>query len=143
MGSDLYLNIEVRHPNTPQRNSKVWCPLFDGPSTALERGIVVDAFGDPDPEAPVAKAGGYLTFAEWTQLAEHPECPWRLDEPYWVRCIPGEEFCAIVVEKRWQKLQDGDYHDEECSPELRAFAVLVKNMLVEGLDVRVWCWHSQ
>jgi hypothetical protein len=143
MGSDLDISIEVRHPNTPHRDPKHWSALFGGPSKALDRGIVVDAFGDSDPETLVGQKDGYLNHVEWTQRAEHPECPWRLDEPYWVRCIPGQEFVDIVVQKHWQKLQDGDYKDKECSAELRAFATIVKHMLVEGLDVRVWCWHSQ
>ena len=54
-----------------------------------------------------------------------------------------EEFVATVREKRWQRLQDGDYHDEECSPELRAVAAMVESFLGEGVPVRVWCWHSQ
>jgi hypothetical protein len=138
MGSDLYINIEVRHPRTPH-----WAPLFDGPSRALDRGIVVDAFGNSDPETPVGQKDGYLNHVEWTQRAEHPECPWRLDDPYWVRCVPGQEFVDIVRERRWQLLQNGDYHDVECSEELRGFAVMVDNLMTNGLDVRVWCWHSQ
>jgi hypothetical protein len=143
MGSNLYLSIDVRVTTDPHRNPNYWGSLFDGPSDGLDRGIVVDAFGDGDPETPIAKAPGYLTRAEWMKRAEHPECPWRLDEPYWVREIGGPEFVAIVREKRWQKLQDGDYHDTECSHELRAFAACVESLLADGCDVRVWCWHSQ
>lgn len=150
MGSDLYVSIEVRHPNTPHRDPKTWSELWEGPSQGLARGIVVEAFGHAPDDVTVARknvwradADGYLTRAEWVKRAEHPECPWRLDEPYWVRCIPGQEFVAIVHEKRWQKLQDGDFKDTECSPELRCFAVMVDGLMAEGLDVRVWCWHSQ
>jgi hypothetical protein len=60
-----------------------------------------------------------------------------------VRLIPGEEFVAIVREKRWQRLQDGDFHDVECSPELRAVAAMVDSFLKEDVPVQIWCWHSQ
>jgi hypothetical protein len=146
MGSDLYVSVERRY-------GEHWCSLWDGPSSALERGIVVDAFGEPYDENTGRRVGsdvvsdrkkaGYLTGAEWRERAEHPECPWHLDEPYWVRCIPGDVFCYIVREKLWQKLQDGDFHDTECSPELRSIAAMVSSLLSEGLGVRVWCWHSQ
>jgi hypothetical protein len=75
--------------------------------------------------------------------ADHEDCPWRLDEPYWVRLLDGQTFVDIVHEKRWKTLQDGDFADVECSPELRAFAVKVGILLSEGLFVRVWCWDSQ
>jgi hypothetical protein len=140
MGSDLYISIERQYPNG------YWSALFDGPSEALARGIVVDAFGecpreswddaDPDPRE-------YVDPAKWREMAKHPECPWRLDEPYWVRCIEGAEFVAIVREKRWQKLQDGDFADLECSRDLCAFAALVESLLKESIPVRVWAWHSQ
>jgi len=137
MGSHLYISIDVRHPNTPGRDSKYWGSLFDGPSQALARGSVVDAFGgEPD-----LTGDGYLTRDEWMKQAKHPECPWRLDEPYWVRMILGPEFVAIIREKRWQKLQDGN--DLECRAELRAFAAAVESLLSEGCDVEVYCWHSQ
>jgi hypothetical protein len=58
--------------------------------------------------------------------------------PYWVRKLPGKEFVAIVREKRWQKLQDGDFADRECTPELRAYAAMVESLLAEGIDVYVW-----
>jgi len=142
MGSDLYISIDVRHTRGLDPNP--WGTLFDGPSKALDRGIVVDAFGDCDAGSPVGpSASGHLSHTEWAEMSEHEECPWRLDEPYWVRKINGEEFVAIIKEKRWQKLQDGDFHDRECSPELRGFAALVASLLADGLDVRVWCWHSQ
>lgn len=76
-------------------------------------------------------------------MQEHPECPWRLDEPYWVRLLDGQEFVDIVRERRWKTLQDGDYADLECGPELRGFATMVAALLAEGVRVRVWCWHSQ
>jgi hypothetical protein len=131
MGSDLYASVERQHPNG------YWSAVTEYRTAALARGIVVDAFGDCDPDASMGKAGGYLTRAEWVAM------PWRLDEPYWVRLVPGEEFVAIVREKRWQHLQDGYYHDKECSPELRAVAAMVESFLTEGVPVRVWCWHSQ
>jgi hypothetical protein len=139
MGSDLYISIDRQYPNGH------WSPLFDGPSRALARGPVVDAFGgapreeweDGDPDL-----RDYVDPAKWREMAKHPECPWRLDEPYWVRCIEGAEFVAIVREKRWQKLQDGDFADCECSLDLRAFAALVEALLKE-VPVRVWAWHSQ
>lgn len=126
MGSDLYLNVETR--SGPSRSEEHWGALFDGPSCALARGTVVDAFGTSDQLG--GTAAGYLTHDEWAKMAEHPECPWRLDEPYWVRCIEGVEFVAIVREN-------------ECSADLRAFAALVESLLNDGLQVRVWCWNSQ
>lgn len=137
MGSDLYASVERQHPNG------YWSAVMQYRTCALARGIVVDAFGDCDPDAPMSRAGGYLTRAEWVDMQDHQECPWLLDEPYWVRLVPGEEFVAIVREKRWQRLQDGYYHDEECSPDLRAVAAMVDSFLAEGVPVRVWCWHSQ
>jgi|HubBroStandDraft_2_1064218.scaffolds.fasta_scaffold07412_12 hypothetical protein len=137
MGSDLYASVERQYPNG------YWSTVTNYQTSALARGVVVCAFGDCDPDAPMGKAGGYLTHAEWVAMQDHEKCPWRLDEPYWVRLVPGEEFVTTVREKRWQRLQDGDYHDEECSPELRAVAAMVESFLVEGVPVRVWCWHSQ
>jgi hypothetical protein len=131
MGSDLYASVERQHPNG------YWSAVTEFRTAALARGIVVDAFGDCDPDAPMGKASGYLTRAEWIAM------PWLSDYPYWVRLIPGEEFVATVREKRWQRLQDSDYHDEECSPDLRAVAAMVESFLEEGVPVRVWCWHSQ
>lgn len=143
MGSDLYISIDVRHPNDPYRNSDHWVTIFDGPSTFLARGSIVDAFGDCNSDARIAHAPGYLTHAEWTKVAMRPECPWKLDEPYWVRCIEGPEFVAIIREKRWQKPQDGDFYALECSAELRAYAAMVESLLADECEVRVWCWHSQ
>lgn len=142
MGSHLYLNIEVRHSNDPRYNQKNWSAIFDGPSRYLDKGVIVDAFGN-SPDEPVGQLSGYLDASEWREMAEHPECPWRLDDPYWVRRIEGSEFVAIVREKRWQKLQDGDFHDLECTAELRAFAALVESLLNDKCDVEVYCWHSQ
>jgi len=139
MGSDLYISIERQYPNGN------WFALFDGPSKALDRGIVVDAFGDGPREEWDDREKDereYVDPAKWREMAKHPECPWHLDEPYWVRCIEGAEFVAIVREKRWQKLQDGDFAYRECSPDLRAFAALVDALLQE-VPVRVWAWHSQ
>ena len=138
MGSNLYISVERQsiHNNN-------WFDLFDGPSAALDRGIVVDAFGNEDPEESIGREPGYLSRERWLEMAKHPECPWRRSEPYWVRLIYGAEFSAIVREKRWQQLQDGDFSDLECSPQLRAFAALVESMLKDGICVRVYCWHSQ
>jgi hypothetical protein len=105
------------------------------------KGIVVDAFGSLTDE--VASKPGYLSTAKFKEMQKHPECPWHLDEPYWVRMIPGEEFVDIVNMKRWQQLQDGDFADTECSPELCAVAALVARLLSADVRVRVWCWHSQ
>lgn len=149
MGSALYISVDVRHVNDPRINPKHWAEMFEGPSKALERGTIVDAFGDCDPDAPIAKASGYLSHDEWKKMAEHPECPWRLDEPYWIRRVDGPEFVAIVREKRWQKLEDADFRINspdpvrECSAELRAYAAMVESLLADGCEVHVWCWHSQ
>lgn len=136
MGSDLYACVERQSATT-----YVWWEVAR--TRDLARGIIVDAFGDCDPTSEAAKFGGYLTHDEWVQRQEHAECPWRLDEPYWVRLIPGEEFVAIVFERRWQTLQDGDFRDLRCSPELNAVAAMVESLLTDGVPVRVWCWHSQ
>jgi hypothetical protein len=81
--------------------------------------------------------------------SDRPECPWRLDSPYWIRQLSGAEFVAVVREKRWQTMKDDEdsiYIADpmaECSPELRGFAALVESLLAECCDVRVWCWESQ
>lgn len=139
MGSDLYISIETQNPGNDH-----WRRMWEGPSTFLARGIVVDAFGDADPDAPTGanRVTGYVNLDE-AYKALRRTAPWRDDEPYWVRFLDGQEFVSIVREKRWQKLQDGDFHDTECDPELRAFAVFVESLMAEGLRVRVWCWHSQ
>jgi hypothetical protein len=137
MGSDLYACVERQYPNG------YWSTITRHQTCDLARGIVVYAFGDCDHDAEISKATGYVAPAEVIKMQQHEECPWRLDEPYWVRIISGEEFSAIVREKRWQKLQDGDFHDVECSPELRAVAAIVDSFLAEKIPVRVYCWHSQ
>lgn len=137
MGSDLYVNVERR------RLGNRFGSLFEGPSTELASGIIVHAFGDCDQESPSGKLSGYLTPAEFKKMQEHDECPWRLDEPYWVRKISGQEFCDIIRERRWKTLQDGDFADLQCGPELRSFAAMVRSLLDDGLEVNVWCWHSQ
>jgi hypothetical protein len=135
MGSDLYISIDVQHDDKG-RDPEVWSELWEGPSTALARGIVVDAFKSDS-------RSGYLSGDELRRMREHPDCPWRLDEPYWVRKLDGQEFVDIVRERRWKTLQDGDYADLECGPELRGFAAMVAALLADGVRVRVWCWHSQ
>ena len=142
MGSDLYISIDRQYPNGH------WSHIFDGPSSAIARGSIVNAFGEePREQWEIEEVGEdhrtYIPHERWRAMQEHPECPWRLDEPYWVRLIDGKEFVDIVREKRWQKLQDGDYADLECSPELRAYAALVESFLSEGVPVQVWAWHSQ
>ena len=137
MGSDLYVSVEVRN------SVGTWSSLFEGPSCALARGIIVDAFGGARSDGEYQGRTGYLIGNEVRIRAEHPECPWRLYEPYWVRSVDGREFCAIVRERRWRTLQDGDYADLECGPELRAYASMIESLLADGQDVRVWCWHSQ
>jgi hypothetical protein len=139
MGSDLYASVWAQHGDFPGSQR---FPMFEGPSTSLARGIVVDAFGDCHDRATDPRTG-YLTEAEWREQRTHRRCPWVEDEPYWVRKIPGAEFAAIVREKRWQKLQDGDFADLECPPELRALAALVQSLVDDGCDVVVYCWHSQ
>lgn len=146
MGSNLYLSIDVHRPDWQNDPCEYIPLLFRGPSCALDRGIVVDAFGG---SIYGADFSGYLTPDEIDKAAERPGCPWREDEPYWVRKVDGAEFVAIVREKRWQRLQKRpseeqyDFHDQECSPELRAFAALVESLLADGCGVRVWLWHSQ
>ena len=142
MGSDLYISINVQHDDGGHRDPKVWSSLWEGPSDGLARGVIVDAFGDCD-DRECDPRPGYLSGAEVQRMQEHPECPWRLDEPYWVRLLDGQEFVAIVQERRWQSLQDGDFSDLECGPELRGFAAMMAELLAEGVRVRVWCWHSQ
>jgi hypothetical protein len=137
MGSDLYIAINRQFPNG------YWEEIFTGPSAPLERGIVINAFGSANP-TDGEPTTDYVPKATWEKgVAKHPECPWRLDEPYWVRKITGQEFVAIVREKRWQKLQDGDFADHECGPLLRAYAALVESLLAENVAVVVFCWDSQ
>ena len=112
--------------------------LFDGPSRALDRGCICETF----------KRTG-LEHHPTREESKHPECPWRFDEPYWIRELTGTEFVAVVREKRWQTLKDDEDQifraepTKECSPELRGFAALVESLLAEDCDVRVWCWESQ
>jgi hypothetical protein len=159
MGSDLYAAVDVRHPNTanldPRHFSsfikRTWC---------LGRHIIVDAFGSTLDEpwsmyhevnghtekrsVEDLHALGYLTSEEIRGAQElEDDCPWWKDEPYWVRKLAGPEFVAIVREKRWQKLQDGDFSNLECCAELRALAACVESLLSDGMDARVWVWHSQ
>src|SRR5271154_3604544 len=100
MGSNLHISIDRQFPNG------YWAHLFNG-RAVIDRGPVVDAFGDCDPEAPIRSAAGYLTHEQWVEEAKQCECPWYLDEPYWVRLVDGAEFASIIREKRWQQLQDG------------------------------------
>jgi hypothetical protein len=140
MGSDLYCSIERQYPNG------YWSPLWCGRSHALARGIVVDAFGACDyngEQGLIPRLNGYLTHAEQKEMAEkNYDCPWD-EEAYWVRQLSGAEFVRIIRDKDWQKLQDGNFHDVECNPQLRSFAALVESLLAENVPVRVWCWHSQ
>lgn len=138
MGADLYISVEVKY------ESGAWLSMWTGASTALARGIIVDAFGYPEEaEGPRAAELGYKSREEQQIIEQHPECPWPPGEPYWVRVIDGNEFSLIVSEQRWQKLQDGDFHDLDCGPELRAMASLVESLVTDDVPVRVWCWHSQ
>jgi len=78
MGSDLYVSVTTGS-----------FPLFRAGSCALERGIVVDAFeGDTH----------RVTAADWPRSLLAP-CPWD-EEAYWVRALPGAEFCTIVRDGR-------------------------------------------
>src|SRR5580692_10697495 len=140
MGSDLYVSIEVRNSV-----GDGWTSLFEGPSCALGGWTIADAFGAAK-KSDRGDGVGYLTSGEIRAMQEYPKCPWRIDEPYepyWVRVVDGREFCAIVRERRWRTLQDGDSADLECGPELRAYASMVESLLADGRSVRVWCWHSQ
>ena len=69
MGSDLYISIDVQHDGGGHRNPKVWSALWEGSSTDLARGIVVDAFRDfadreSDPRS------GYLSGDEIRRMLE-------------------------------------------------------------------------
>ncbi len=129
MGSDLYIAIDTKQPDN---ETPYWRRLWEGPSTYLARGIVVDAFRVGEDNA------------EWPQPPwGDEEPPWSEDEPYWVRLLDGALFCDIIRERRWKTLQDGDFADVQADPVLRAFGGLVAALLAEGMHVRVWCWHSQ
>ncbi len=154
MGADLYISIDRRGGTDPKVfDQAVWRTMFDGRSQALARGIIVEAFGtcgatpeereENSPQNPVNHAEGYLTFPEWSHMQVHPECAWRLDEPYWVRRVDGREFVAIVREARWKTLEEGAFADQEADVDLKAFAAMVESLLTAGCEVRVWCWHSQ
>lgn len=126
MGSDLYASVESQAPNG------WWFTVHQG--TDIARGPAVDFFGDIDGSRP-----GHLTPAEWKKMQEHEECPWRLDEPYWVRLVPGDEFVRTVREQTWLV----EYPESEPKPHLRALAAMVESYIKDGISVRVWCWHSQ
>jgi hypothetical protein len=138
MGSDLYAQVEMQHPGGG------WSELMQYQTCSLGRGSVVKPFGDStylrDEEE--TKSEGYLTQDEIIERQQHEECPWRLDEPYWVRAVSGEEFSAIIREKRWKQYRYGEGINE-CLPELRAVAAMVESLLRDGFPVRVWCWESQ
>jgi len=159
MGSDLYAAVNVTHPNERGHDPKHWCDFIKG-TWCLGRHIIVDAFGSMHDEpwsmyhevngrmekrsVDELRVLGYLTNEEIRDAQGlEDDCPWWKDEPYWVRKLAGPEFVAIVREKRWQKLQHGDFATVECGAELRALAAAVESLLSEGLGVRVWCWHSQ
>jgi hypothetical protein len=72
-------------------------------------------------------------------MQEHEECPWRLDEPYWVRSISGDEFVRIVGDQPWK----ADWPECDAGPHLRAVAAMVQSYIKDGVGVRVWLWHSQ
>lgn len=129
MGSHLYISIDVKHPGDCG-----WGELFEGKSMPLARSPIADSFGDCVDRGPDDIRQGYLSGVEIRQRAEHPDCPWHLSEPYWVREMSGEEFCGIVVGRRGDGLM--------CGPELWAFGIMVTLLLAQGLAVRVWCWHS-
>jgi len=57
-----------------------------------------------------------------------------------VRKIDGQEFLAILRERRWQTF---DFTDLEASADLKALAALVSSLIDSGKIVRVWMWHSQ
>ena len=143
MGSDLYVSVEI------DNRTGVWSRrLFGGPSTELARGIVVEAFGSgAEASSADSEVLGYLPHAQWDALAAFEDTPWIRDEPYWIRKLDGQVFCDIIREKRWRTIQknpDGgyDFDDLECGDELRAFAALVRSLLDDGRNVRVWCWHA-
>jgi hypothetical protein len=132
MGSDLYACVEYR------THSGAWLAAIHQ-TTFLARGPIVDFFGDCDDENPITQAGGYLSGGEWRDMQEHDECPWRLDEPYWVRLIAGEEFVRTVRQEPWKV----EWPELEAGPHLHAVAAMVESYIKDGVGVQVWCWHSQ
>jgi hypothetical protein len=133
MGSDLYVSVQYK-----SEFNETWWPITYK-TAALVRGPVVDFFGDCDPDSSISKADGYLSYAEWRTCQDHPECPWRRSEPYWVRLISGEEFVRTVREEPWRI----EWPDADCGPHLRAMAAMIESYTKDGTQVRVWCWHSQ
>src|SRR5512146_722183 len=119
MGSHLYISIDVKHSG-----DRGWGELFEGKSTPLARSPIADAFGDSDAWCS-EQPRGHLGPKQIRARAEHPECPWRHSEPYWVREISGEEFCAIVMRRRGDGLM--------CGPELWSFAITVTSLLAQGV----------
>jgi hypothetical protein len=136
MGSDLYACVEYQVPKTDN-----WFVVHQ--TTDIARGPVVDSFGDIYGTRP-----GHLTGPQWKKMQEHEECPWRLDEPYWVRLIPGEEFACTVRGEPWlaeyseSKLDPTD-NPYQAGTHLRAIAAMIESYIKDGISVRVWCWHSQ
>lgn len=81
---DLYISIERQFPNGR------WSALFQGPSTALEPTDAIGAFGDYNPEYETDLE--YIDPTKMREMQVHPRCPWRCQEPYWLRLISGQEF---------------------------------------------------
>jgi len=135
MGSDLYACVECQAP------SGAWYEATKYRTTDLARGPIVDFFGDCDPDSYIAKEDGYLTPTEWRKMQENEwrDCPWRGFDPYWVRLIPGDAFVFTVHQEIWRT----EWPNQEPSPDLCAVAAMVESYLRNGVNVRVWCWHSQ
>lgn len=126
MGSHLYVDIVVQQPGGS------WHEIFTGRSTFLAKGPVVEHFGSLDPDEPSYSGEGYLTHDQIVERQQHEECPWRLQEPYWVRQVSGASF-----------LFDSNRIGTETCYELRAFAAMVASLIADGFEVHVWCCHSQ
>ncbi len=129
MGSDLYLSIEVSEGPVLGGHAP-WWPLFEGASTDVGRGPVVDAFGSAE-ESDAGRAGYLTPFERDRAKASDPRCPWRDHDPYWVRLMEGDVFVESVARVF-----------QECRSELRAFHACVQSILLDGRGVRVWLWHS-
>lgn len=90
MGSDLYLNVETR--SGPSRSEEHWGALFDGPSCALARGPVVDAFGTSDQLGWVRRIEG----AEFVAIVR--EKRWQQSDWQNLECSADLRAFAALVE---------------------------------------------
>lgn len=152
MGSHLYWTIEQNN------NVGSWLslisPMGDHPlcypawsMTGWDKLFVPGGFGSVDSDSPTSRLDGYLTHEERVKTQAEESCPWS-EDAYWVRRMSGEEFVAIVHERRWNAVLDEIYcepgkNNYKCSSELRAAAALVQSLLNDGEKIRVTCWESQ